>query len=92
MGRNFIDITCGAAGWCDIGYINRVTLEIINHHPTLTIVLPVGKEIGQIVFMYTGPTENPYRSKYQHTGDLEELKASWNPEMMLPRLYTESAV
>jgi deoxycytidine triphosphate deaminase len=90
MGRNFIDITCGSSGWGDTYYFNRWTMEIINHHPTLTIQLPVGKQVGQIAFLYTGVSDKPYRGKYQSTLDLETLMSTWNHSSMLPRLFLEN--
>lgn len=95
-GRNGVAV-CFDAGWVDPGYINRITLEIynLNHHES--VVLPVGERIGQLIFHHTGPVEGSYEQgrggvsgKYQHTADLDELIASWRPEMMLPRAFKDA--
>lgn len=84
LGRSGI-CACKAAGWGDIGFINRYTMEITNFSSS-HIILPVGKRVAQIVFLYTGITNRPYRSKYQYTDDINELREKWMPSMMLPRL------
>lgn len=87
IGRNFIEI-CKCAGWGDVGYINRWTMEITNNSDYY-IPLVVGMRIAQIVFMYTGEVETPYQSKYQTTDDLEQLKKDWQPSDMLPKIYLD---
>ena len=94
-GRNGVAV-CFDAGWIDPGYINRITLEISNLNEHESVVLPVGERIGQIIFHKTGPVEGDYShgrggmsGKYQHTDNLEELIASWRPEMMLPRAFKD---
>lgn len=49
MGRNFIEV-CKCAGWGDIGYVNRWTMEITNNSRYYAIPLVVGRRIAQIVF------------------------------------------
>ena len=85
------------AGWIDPGYINRITLEIYNLNMHESVVLPVGERIGQMIFHKTGPVEGGYGSgarkmsdKYQTGSDLEEIIASWRPEMLLPKTYRDS--
>ena len=94
-GRNGVAV-CFDAGWIDPGYINRITLEIYNLNQHESVVLPVGERIGQLIFHKTGPVDGSYddgrsgvSGKYQHTDDLEELIASWRPEMMLPRAFKD---
>lgn len=94
-GRNGVAV-CFDAGWVDPGYINRITLEIYNLNKHESVVLPVGERIGQLIFHKTGPVSGSYSQgrggmsgKYQHTDDLDELKKSWRPEMMLPRAYKD---
>jgi dCTP deaminase len=84
MGRSNVTV-CRDAGWGDIGYINRWTMEITNagHSP---VVLPVGARVAQIVFFYAGPTTNPYQGKYQNSDCLTQLVENWSPTGMLPRL------
>lgn len=87
IGRNNIQI-CSCAGWGDINYINRWTMEIRNGN-NFSIKIPVGARVGQIVFFYTGETEIPYQGKYQGTLELKNLVETWSPECMLPRLYKD---
>jgi dCTP deaminase len=87
LGRSGITI-CRDAGWGDIGYINRYTLEITNN-TKYNMVLPTNKRIGQIVFFYTGISENTYNGKYQNVVDFQELVKTWKPEMLVPKLYLD---
>ena len=95
-GRNGVAV-CFDAGWIDPGYVNRITLEIYNLNQHESVVLPVGERIGQLIFHRTGPVEGSYENgragmsgKYQHTNNIEELIASWRPEMMLPRAFKDT--
>lgn len=89
FGRNFIEV-CKCAGYGDVGYTNRWTMEITNNSRYYHIPLVVGRRIAQIVFMETGElrSEHDYSTtgKYQTTPDVEKLKAEWDPWQMLPRL------
>lgn len=82
---------CLCAGWGDIGYTNRWTMEITNHSLKASVVLPVGKRVAQIIFFYTGQPSHSYTSggKYQTEDDLQMIKETWSPNMMLPKLYNE---
>ncbi len=91
MGRSFITV-CKCAGWGDVGYVNRWTMEITNGSMDYTIPLVVGRRIAQIIFEETGPilgTDYAKLGKYQSSADLKTLKNSWDPSMMLPRLYKD---
>jgi len=92
MGRNFIEI-CKDAGWGDIGYVNRWTIEVTNNSRFYHIPLVVGRRIGQITFFETEPIDEKdayYKSgKYQGGKDLEKLKKDWSPETMIPRMYKD---
>jgi len=88
LGRSFISV-CKCAGWGDVGYINRWTMEIQNTSNRYYIPLVVGRRIAQIVFFETGPIqEKSYfvEGKYQSGGTLSDLKKNWKPQLMLPRL------
>ena len=93
MGRSFIEV-CKCAGWGDVGYINRWTMEITNNSSRYTIPLVVGRRIAQLIFFETGPLEDP-KNDYAATGkynpgkNLAELQKKWHPTMMLPKLYTD---
>ena len=60
--------------------------------------LVVGRRIAQIVFFETPELANPdvtyvqSTGKYQTTNDFDELKKSWKPESMLPRMYLDREV
>lgn len=91
LGRNFIEV-CKCAGWGDVGYVNRWTMEITNNSRHYAIPLVVGRRIAQIVFFETGPIlEKDYAvsGKYQTGTDLKKLQKGWEPESMLPRLYLD---
>ena len=91
MGRIGITV-CKCAGWGDCGYVNRWTMEITNILSRRTIPLIVGMRIAQLVFWEIDPLDASYAAeagKYQTTDDMEELKAQWGPEQMVPRLYKD---
>ncbi|MDP3646144.1 MAG: dCTP deaminase [bacterium] len=91
LGRNFISV-CKCAGWGDVGYTNRWTMEITNASNRYYIPLVVGRRIAQIIFFETGPilnTDYVKDGKYQSSGSPSTLKKQWKPEMMLPRLYLD---
>ncbi len=92
MGRNFIEV-CKCAGWGDVGYTNRWTMEITNNSKNYIIPLVVGRRIAQIIFFETGPileTDYAEKGKYQSNKlSLAQLKKAWKPDMMLPRLYLD---
>lgn len=91
MGRNFIEV-CKCAGWGDVGYINRWTMEITNNSKNYIIPLVVGRRIAQIVFFETGPIEaKDYAAsgKYSSSTDVKKLAKEWKPEAMLPRLWSD---
>ncbi len=91
MGRSFISV-CKCAGWGDVGYVNRWTLEIQNASSRYYIPLVVGRRIAQLVFFETGPIDGKdyaMGGKYQSSGSVAQLKKAWKPEMMLPRLWQD---
>lgn len=93
LGRNFVEV-CKDAGWGDMGYFNRWTMEVTNNSQHFTIPLVVGRRIAQMVFYEVEPLEGTPDyvaggGKYQHSQNLEELKRSWHPEMMIPRMHLD---
>ena len=91
MGRQGIAV-CKCAGWGDVGFINRWTLEITNFSQHHVIPLVVGRRIAQIVFFDTGPIldlDYAVKGKYQTAQTLEVLERDWKPEDMLPKLYKD---
>lgn len=95
MGRNFIAV-CKCAGWGDVGYINRWTMEITNVSQYYMIPLVVGRRIAQIVFFGVEPIQKKDYSgaggKYQTSEYLDELKAKWSPDSMLPKMWKDREV
>lgn len=92
-GRNGITV-CKCAGWGDPGYFNRWTMEIQNEFSDRKIILTVGMEIAQIKFVIDPVIQFSDKSvlygnsgKYQQGQNLEEIVSSWEPSMMLPRMY-----
>jgi dCTP deaminase len=96
-GRNFINV-CKCAGWGDVGYVNRWTMEISNSSRDHTIPIPVGRRIGQMVFFECAEpilaAEADYSStgKYQTSKDIEEVKRLWSPLQMLPKMYLDREI
>lgn len=91
LGRSFISV-CKCAGWGDVGYTNRWTMEIQNTSSRYYIPLVVGRRVAQIVFFETGPIlAKSYfvEGKYQSSGSFKELQKKWTPDMMLPKLYVD---
>ena len=91
MGRNFIEV-CKCAGWGDVGFTNRWTMEITNNSSHYAIPLVIGRRIAQIIFFETGEIINhdyAKLGKYQSSQDLKILKKVWKPQMMLPQLYKD---
>lgn len=94
VGRNFIEV-CKCAGWGDVGYINRWTMEITNNSMRYTIPLVVGRRIAQLAFFEVGVTlggDYSLKGKYQSTTDLEELRRGWKPDDMLPKMWKDREV
>lgn len=90
-GRSMLGV-CKCAGRGDCGFFNRWTMEITSFARHHVIPLKVGMRIAQIEFVQVGDTDQRYgvdRGKYQESDDLEQLKASWKPEMMLPRFHED---
>ncbi len=93
LGRNFVEV-CKDAGWGDIGYFNRWTMEVTNNSQYFTIPLVVGRRISQMVFYEVEPLNHPSdyvaeAGKYQSSQELPELKRTWHPEMMLPKMHLD---
>ncbi|MBI2048547.1 MAG: hypothetical protein HYT30_01310 [Parcubacteria group bacterium] len=91
LGRSFIAV-CKCAGWGDVGYVNRWTMEITNHSTHYHVPLVVGSRIAQIVFFETGEIlkkDYAANGKYQSAKHITDLKKHWKPTDMLPRLYLD---
>ena len=93
-GRNFIEV-CKCAGWGDVGYTNRWTMEITNNARHYRIPLIVGRRIAQIIFFETGNIrQNDYtqQGKYQSTTNLDDIQRQWDPKSMLPKMYNDREI
>ncbi len=94
LARNFVEV-CKDAGWGDIGYFNRWTMEITNNSRYFSIPLVMGRRIAQMVFYKVAPLAKKTidyvgeGGKYQRSQDVEEVKRSWCPEMMLPQMHKD---
>lgn len=94
LGRSFIEV-CKCAGWGDVGYVNRWTMEITNNSNHYHIPLVVGRRIAQIVFFETGEIldqDYTISGKYQTTMDIKNIMKKWDPISMLPRLYLDKDI
>ena len=79
LARHGLDI-CGSAGFGDVGFVNKWTLEISNNTKN-KLILDVGRGVGQVFFTkLDGDIESKYEGVYNsRPGDI------WKPEDMLPK-------
>ena len=97
-GRSGVQI-CACAGWGDVGFAQRWTLEIKNNTKRHVILIP-GRRIGQIIFIPTtgiDPQDAYFQGGKYQGSDVkgkthEQLLAEWKPEMMLPKAYLDYEV
>ena len=93
LGRNFVEV-CKDAGWGDLGYFNRWTMEVTNNSQYFIIPLVVGRRVGQFVFYEVEPLKDApdyvgEGGKYQRSQEIEEVKRTWNPHMMIPQMHKD---
>jgi dCTP deaminase len=89
MGRIGITI-CKCAGWGDVGFCNRWTMEVSNHLRDTAVILVVGMRVAQIAFYQVDPLSDSYAKaggQYQTTDDTNCMMKEWSPTMMLPKFY-----
>ncbi|MFC1662631.1 hypothetical protein ACFL04_00495 [Patescibacteria group bacterium] len=96
IGRVGITV-CKCAGWGDVGFVNRWTMEITNHLDSAALTLPVGMRIAQIAFyeVESDVGEETYAErggKYQSADDIEQVRAAWTPYDILPKLFLDRDV
>lgn len=87
MGRIGITV-CKCAGWGDLGFCNRWTMEVSNHLKDTSIVLVVEMRVAQIAFYQVDPLNESYTSsggQYQTTDDTKKMIETWSPYSMLPK-------
>ena len=75
--RLMIQVSAGA-GFGDVGFVNKWTLEIVNHS-NFEIIIPMGMKVGQIAFDKVEGQGHRYSGSYVQ-------QPQWTPEQMLPKL------
>tara|TARA_Y100000310_G_scaffold293305_1_gene322801 strand:+ start:84 stop:791 length:708 start_codon:yes stop_codon:yes gene_type:complete len=95
VGRNSISV-CVDAGWGDIGFFNRWTMEIQNRNPHAWTFLICGTRICQMIFLEGEEIDlaDMYDKigKYQTSDQLEDVMSSWRPEHMIPRMWRDHEI
>lgn len=92
MGRIGITV-CKCAGWGDLGFCNRWTMEMSNHLKDTPVILVAGMRIAQIAFYQVDALSKSYSmegGQYQVTDDTETMIRMWTPYSMLPRFSREN--
>jgi dCTP deaminase len=88
IGRSCLAV-CKCAGWGDVGYVSRWTMEMQNTSEHCFSVIPIGERVAQIVFLTSGEPLRSYEKggSYQTADPYDEkaIQASWKPESMLPK-------
>lgn len=81
---------CDDAGWGDVGYVNRWTMEVRNKNQEVWVPLVVGMPIAQMVFLWVAGSTINYgdTGHYQSGINIERIKADWNADSMLPRFFS----
>src|SRR3989344_2442226 len=70
-------------------------MEVTNNSQHFTIPLVVGRRIAQMVFYEVEPLKASVidyvgeGGKYQLSQEIEEVKKSWNPHMMIPQMHKD---
>lgn len=73
---------CASAGFGDVGYVNKWTLEIDNKTGD-DIYIPVGFKVGQIAFLEVIGQDKIYSGSYVQ-------QKAWDPYQMLPKFKETS--
>jgi len=92
MGRIGITV-CKCAGWGDLGFFNRWTMEMSNHLKDASVVLVVGMRVAQIAFYQVDSLSETYSKiggQYQNTDDPEKMMREWSPYSMLPKFNRDN--
>lgn len=91
IGRIAVEV-CRCAGWGDVGFVNRWTMEFVNtaEHD---LILVTGTRVCQFKFYEVAEVadEDLYgqsadRDHYQTGIKIEDIIDAWTPEQMLPRV------
>lgn len=94
MGRIGITV-CKCAGWGDVSFFNRWTMEVTNHLIGASVLLVVGMRVAQIIFYQVDPlsekeTYSKIGGQYQTTDDPEKMMREWSPYLMLPKFNRDN--
>ncbi len=92
MGRIGVTV-CKCAGWGDVGFCNRWTMEMSNHLKDTPVILVVGMRVAQIAFYQVDPLTESYSTtggQYQTTDDTEKMIQEWSPQLMLPKFCRDN--
>lgn len=83
--------SCDDAGSGDVGYFEPWTMEMRNKNEHVWVPLVCGMPVAQLLFFWVLGAKLGYTDTghYQGSSDLEIMKTTWNPEKMLPRLFSE---
>lgn len=91
-GRSFLEV-CRCAGWGDVGYHNRWTMEFNNSSSSHYIPLKIGQRYAQLVFFKgreLSPEDADYRQEGKYQGNLSAgVRSQWTPEVMRPAMYRD---
>jgi dCTP deaminase len=94
-GRSFLEV-CRCAGWGDIGYHNRWTMEFNNSSDTHYIPLKVGQRYAQLVFFRgreLGQNDTDYRQDGKYQANVAQgVRSQWTPEMMRPAMFRDPEI
>ncbi len=94
-GRSFLEV-CRCAGWGDIGYHNRWTMEFNNSSATHHIPLKVGQRYAQLVFFRgkeLADSDHDYRQEGKYQANVSQgVRSQWTPEMMRPAMYRDMEI
>ena len=85
IARLGLDI-CGSAGFGDLGYINRWTLELQNNSP-YTVSIPIYTRIGQVWFQEIDKDGESYKGSYNldtRSYNFDDMLFRWDPTSMIP--------
>jgi dCTP deaminase len=91
-GRNGLEV-CRCAGLGDVGYFTRWTMEIANTSRYDSIFIVPGRRIAQLTFFQVERVDpkDVYskQGKYQDSDALDQLKAAWTPDAMIPKQWLD---
>lgn len=88
-----VDVSvCDDAGWGDVGYVNRWTLEVRNKHTKQTVAMVKGMAFGQLIFMWSSGASINYgfSGNYQQGLDVGNIRDTWSHTDLLPKGFVSA--